>query len=275
MIKRILIGLGGTEYGTTAINHAVALAMAHNAELTGVSVLDEGRLIATGPVPIGGGHYAHELSEHRLIKGQELVEWSVKEFTDACQAAGIRHRVLREVGEPFSLMTDQARYHDLMVFGLRSLFEFDLVPDPHDALVRMVQAGVRPLLAVSQGYYEIKKVLIAYSGSMESAKTMKLFVQMRLWPNCEVRIASFEDGGRDAMRLVTEAAEYCQSHQLAVEVDCVNGSPKDQLLPYAESWGADLTVIGNSAKNLLLRRFMGETALHAIRHANRPLFLAQ
>lgn len=275
MIKRILVGLGGTEYTTTAINHAVALAMAHNTELTGVSVLDEERLVATGPVPIGGGRYARELSEHRLIKGQELVEWSVKEFTDACQAAGIRHRVLREVGEPLSLMTEQARYHDLMVFGLRSLFEFDLVPDPHDALVRLVQAGVRPLLAVSQGYCEIKKVLIAYSGSMESANMMKHFVQMRLWPNCEIRIVSFEDGGRHATRLVADAAEYCQSHRLAVEVDCVQDSPKYQLLPYAESWGADMTVIGNSAKNLLLRRIIGETALQAIRTANRPLFLAQ
>jgi len=34
-------------------------------------------------------------------------------------------------------------------------------------------------------------------------------------------------------------------------------------------------VIGNSAKNLLLRRIFGETALHAIRNAKGPLFLAQ
>lgn len=275
MIKRILVGLGGTEYAVTATNYALALAMEHDAELTGVSVLDEVRLTATGPAPIGAGHYAHRLAEHRLIKGQELAEWSVKQFEEACQAAGVRHRVLREIGEPFALMIDEARYHDLMVFGLRSLFEFDLVPDPQDALVRMVQAGVRPLLAVSQGFHPIKKILIAYSGSMESAITMKQFVQMRLWPRSEIRIVSFEDGGRDARRLVAEAAQYCQSHQLAVETDCVNGSPRELLLPYAQSWGADLTVIGNSAKNLLLRRIFGETALHAIRNADRPLFLAQ
>ncbi len=58
-------------------------------------------------------------------------------------------------------------------------------------------------------------------------------------------------------------------------VQCINGSPKEQLLPYAESWGADLMVMGNSAKNLLLRRLFGETALDVIRNANLPLFLAQ
>jgi nucleotide-binding universal stress UspA family protein len=275
MIKRILVGLGGTEYATTATNHAVALALAHNAELTGVSVLDEVRLTATGPVPLGGSHYAHQLAEYRLIRGQELLEWSVKQFEEACQQAGVRYNVVRDVGEPFSLMIKEARYHDLMVFGLRSIFEFDLVPDPQDSLVRLVQSGVRPLLAVPPGFHQIKKVLIAYSGSMESAKTMKHFMQLRLWPQSQIRIVSFEDGGRNAEKLVEEAANYCRAHEFAVETECVQGSPKAKLLSYAKDWGADLTVIGNSAKNLLLRRIFGETALHAIRNSDLPLFLAQ
>ena len=63
--------------------------------------------------------------------------------------------------------------------------------------------------------------------------------------------------------------------KVLIGVQCINGSPKEQLLPYAESWGADLMVMGNSAKNLLLRRLFGETALDVIRNANLPLFLAQ
>ena len=53
------------------------------------------------------------------------------------------------------------------------------------------------------------------------------------------------------------------------------GSPKHQLLSYAEEWGADLIVAGNSHKNLLLRRIFGETALNLITNADRPLFLGQ
>jgi nucleotide-binding universal stress UspA family protein len=117
--------------------------------------------------------------------------------------------------------------------------------------------------------------LIAYSGSMESAKAMKHFVQMRLWPEATVRVITFDDNNPEATQLLADASEYCRAHSLTVETERLPGSPKEQLLPYAERWGADLTVIGNSAKNLLLRRIFGETALHAIRHANRPLFLAQ
>jgi len=275
MLKRILVGLGGTEFTVSAINQSVALAIAHDAEVTGVSIIDKGRLTYVGPVPIGGGHYAHQLADDRMEKAKERCERAVQEFTDACRAAGVRHQVLREVGEPFTLMIDQARYHDLMIFGLRSLFEFDLVPDPHDALVRLVQAGVRPLIAVSKGFYSVKKVLIAYSGSMESAKAMKRFVQMRLWPEAKLRIVTFEHQADKAEQLVGDAADYCRAHGFEPEEAVVPDSPKDQLLPYAEEWGADLTVVGNSAKNLLLRRIFGETALHAIQNANRPLFLAQ
>jgi nucleotide-binding universal stress UspA family protein len=110
---------------------------------------------------------------------------------------------------------------------------------------------------------------------MESAKAMKHFVQMRLWPQAQVRIVSFADGRAGTEQFLADAAEYCSAHGLQVETCAVSGSAKDQLLPYAEQWGADITVIGNSAKNLLLRRIFGETALQAIRHANRPLFLAQ
>jgi nucleotide-binding universal stress UspA family protein len=199
----------------------------------------------------------------------------VEKFAEACRAAGVRHQVKLEVGEPFTRMIEEARYHDLMVFGLRSLFEFELVPDPQNALVRLVQEGVRPLIAVSKGYYPVKKVLIAYSGSMESAKAMKRFVQLRLWPDAKLRIINFNYDIDKAEQLVSDAADYCRAHGFDPEIACVNESPKKHLIPYSEEWGADLTVVGNSAKSLMLRRLFGETALHAIQTANRPLFLAQ
>ena len=69
--------------------------------------------------------------------------------------------------------------------------------------------------------------------------------------------------------------EFCRAHGLAAETECVTGSPKEHLLSYIQNWGADLTVLGNSAQNLILRRIFGETALHVIRNAEQPLFLAQ
>ncbi len=275
MLKRILVGLGGTEYTPTAVRQAIELALAHDAQVTGVSVVDTQRLNSMGPLPLPPTQYGQAVRNVRLTMARELVEQAIEHFAEACAQSGVQHRVLKEEGEPFSLLISEARYHDLMVFGLRSLFEYDIVPDPHDALVRLVQAGVRPIVAVDRGYRPVKKVLIAYSGSMESAKAMKRFVQLRLWPEAKLRLVTFEHQVDEAEQLVGDAADYCRAHGFEPEEVYVPDSAKQHLLSEAAEWGADLLVVGNSGKNLLLRRVFGATALHVIRHTDRPLFLAQ
>lgn len=275
MIKRILLGLGGTPYTPFDIARAIELAQQHDAEITGVTVVDVRRLSRIGPVPLGTSESARELREFRLEVAQEHVERSTDEFSTACRKAGVPCVIRKEEGNPFELMASCARYHDLMIFGLKSLFEHHVVTEPHDALIRLITSGVRPLLAVSPDSRPIRKVLIAYSGSMESAKTMKYFAQLRLWPKAHVRVVTFAYMIEHAEQLLADAAEYLRKHGFEPEEDYVPTSPKYELLSYAANWGADLIVAGNSARSLLLRRIFGETALNLITTADRPLFLAQ
>jgi nucleotide-binding universal stress UspA family protein len=279
MIKRILVGLGGTDFTTVAIRRAVELAQIHQAQLTGVTVIDVERLKRVGPVPLGAGEAAHELREHRLQVSQQCVKKAIREFENACNTGGVTHHVCREEGDPFELLMSRARYHDLVIFGLRSIFDYGILGDedyhPSDALCRLLSAGVRPIIAISKEYRPIRRVLIAYSGSMESAKTMRRFVQLHLWPDVTLRIVTFQHLFDKGERLCADAAEYCQAHGLEPEVLCHSGLPAECLLPEAADWEADLIVIGNSAQSLLMRRIFGETALHVIRNAEIPLFLCQ
>ena len=55
MLKRILIGLGGSEHVVPAINRAVTLALPDDAKLNGISIIDVGQVPNVGPVPLGGG----------------------------------------------------------------------------------------------------------------------------------------------------------------------------------------------------------------------------
>ena len=191
MIKRILVGLGGTAYTPFAIARSIELAQQHGAELTGVTVVDVDRLSCIGPVPLVALANSWELRKFRLQVAQEHVEEATDRLVSSCCNIGVTYEVRQEEGNPFDLMASCARYHDLMVFGLKSLFEHEVVHDPHDVLVRLVAEGVRPLLAVSADARPIRRVRIAYSGSMESAKTMKWFVQLGLWPKAQPRIVTF------------------------------------------------------------------------------------
>jgi len=277
MIKRILVGLGGTPYTSVAIERAVKLAKQYDAEITGVTVENPERIAKVGLVPKGVLHAAREAAKERARVTREAVEDAIGALESACTAEGIKYRVKREEREdPFDLMISLARYHDLMIFGLRSIFEYDIsFEDPKDTLARLISAGVRPIIAVSNKFRPIQKVMIAYSGSMESAKTMKRFVQLRLWPDAALKIVNFQSHEEKARQLLSDAAEYCRAHGYHVEHDSNPGSPKDFLLPMATQWQADMIVLGNSAGNLLLKRLIGETSLHIIRNADRPLFLSQ
>jgi nucleotide-binding universal stress UspA family protein len=271
MIKRILVGLAGTTYTPVSIEFAISLARTHDAEVTGVTVLDTRRVRS-------GAASAEDAAtpDQRIAITQARITQSICDFEAACLTANIKHRVVAETGEAFTTLVDLARYHDLMVFGLRSVFEYDfLAGDPESILVRLVGAGVRPLIAVSEKFHEISRVLIAYSGSMESAKAMKRFVQMRLWPNAELKILTFHPSDNKANELLQAAEDYCRAHSFSVCHQSNPGDPQLLLLAAANLWQADMIVMGNSARSVWLRKALGDTLLGALRDTQIPLFLAQ
>ena len=254
MIKRILVGLGGTPFTRVATRRAIELAQAHGAELTGITILGSDRLDA---------------------ESRERVENAAQSFKNACSDAAIVHQVEQETGDPFDLLLSHAHYHDVIVFGLRSLFDYGLVDEPHDALVRLVREGVRPIIAAAPEYRAVRRVLVAYSGSMESAKAMKRFVQLRPWEGVALQIVRFGRKTDEAEQLLGDAATYCRCHGFEVEVKHLSGSATDGLLPHAKQSNADLIVLGESLRSLLARHLLGDTLVHVIRNSDRPLFLAQ
>lgn len=275
MIHRILVGLGDARYSRSATATAIDLARVHDASLTGISVLDFEGMAYQGPIARGGAGLARELREKRVKEATDVMDGIVDEFAATCEKAGVGFDVRRHDGDPFEWMIRDARYHDVVVCGLQHLFEHGVVEEPPAELVRLVEAGVRPLVAVTDQAAQVKRVLVAYSGSMESAKAMKSFVQMRPWPEASLRIVTFDPSEEHARELLSDAGEYCEAHGFSVETEHVSGAARGQLLPYAAQHDADLIVMGNSAKRLFMRRLFGETMLETVRSADRALYLTQ
>jgi nucleotide-binding universal stress UspA family protein len=169
MLKRILVALSGTPFTPVAVRQAVQLARQHGASITGVTVVDIERLSDVGPVPLGGGSAAHELTEHRVSVTQDRVEKEIAEFERAYRHASIPYVVDRERGDAFELLLAPWRYHDLIVIGLSGLFEYGVVHNPDDLIIQLVYRGAGPILAVTSEYHEVNRVLVAYSGSRQSA----------------------------------------------------------------------------------------------------------
>ncbi len=273
MIKRILVALSGTPFTGAAVQHALELARIHGAEITGVTDIDLARLAMVGPVPLGAEAAANELVGQRIQLTQQHVEEAVAQFEKACADAGTTCAVVRETGSPFAKLVSLWRYHDLTIAGLRGLFEYGVVHNPDDVIVQLITKGVRPILAVAKSFRTVHRVLVAYNGSMESAKALKRFVQLRLWPRVALGIVCFERPSAESEALLSDAAHYCSVHGYEAETMLAEGSPRDRILEHAAGWKADLLVMGATSRVRILRHVLGDTALHVVRHAEIPVFL--
>ena len=275
MTKRILVALSGTPLTASAVQHALELAKTHDAEITGVTDIDLAKVASVGPIPMGAGAAATELVEHRLQLTEQHVTESIERFESACAEAGVSCSVVRETGNPYEKLISLWRYHDFTVAGLRGLFEYGIFHNPDDVLIQLIAKGVRPILAVAREYRPIRNVLVAYSGSMESAKALKRFVQLRLWPDIALKIVSFDRAHEKTDSLLADAAGYCRLHGYEAETQHLEGSPTKHLLEHADQCKADLIVMGSSSRARIFQHLLGDTTLHAIRHAEIPLFLTQ
>lgn len=277
MIRRILLGVGGTPFSDVSIHRAVELAARHQASVTAVTVLDEARLDRVGPVPIGGGAAAAELREYRRSKTRAHIDGVLDLLSERCAAAQVPLALHREQGSPFELMIDHGRYHDLSIFGLRSMFEYDVLSDfdvdPAVFLRDLIGGGVRPLLASTDELTEIQRVLIAYSGSVHSAESMKAFIRLCPWPNVELRLLVCERSEEAAGELLAHAAAYCRAHGYEPQERHLPGDAKSAVLDEADEWNADLIVLGSSATSWLAAIFQETTMLHLVRHSPCSLFI--
>ena len=275
MILKILLGLDSTPSTDVSIRQCTELAKQHNLELMGISVVNVKKLENVGSYPIGAGIYAKRLREFRLKTSDEHVEKAIMNFESACGTAGVSYSVKRETGKPVDVMVSRARYHDLIVMGLRSPFDYEVVKAPKNMICRLAAKGVRPVLAFGSQYRSIRRVLINYDGSIGSANAMKQFVQMGLWPNATIRIVFFGGGIGDAKQLLADASKYCHNYGFEADVEHILANNGTQLLTHAADWDTDLIVMGNPSRKFLTHTIFGDSTIHAIECSDISIFLSQ
>lgn len=275
MIKRILVGLTDKPSAAVSTQRAINLSRLHGAEIAGVTVVDTAALEAVGPTPLGAAEQARQLREHRREVTREHVDEAVLQFEKLCEEAGVAHEVFREVGRPLERMIQLSRYYDLVILNLHELFDYGVAAEPDETVLKLVHAGVRPILACAPDHGNIRRIMVAYNGTIEAAKAMRRLIHLRIWPEAEIKVVCFELPPDEATVLLRDAAQYCRAHGVAPETEYFPGSPKKELLGAAKAWDADLIVVGTSTRRRLLHWILGDVPHTLIRNSDLHLFLAQ
>lgn len=272
MIKKILVALGGSQYMESVIATAISQAKRHGAVLHGVAVVDETLIDHGESVPIGAGDAAREAREKRMEAARRGANEALARFVTTCGEAGVD--VTSEVieGDAVECLRLAWRFQDVGIIGVREAFDYDVVAHDPTHVVRLINEGVRPLIAVDSKTTEMHRVLIAFNGSFESCKSLKQWALTHAQNDVVVRVLTVGDECCDDD--LESARAYVEAHDVAsADTLRIKGDPDTEILREANAWNADLIVAGSTGRNWLKRMMIGDTARVLVEQTNIALFL--
>ncbi len=278
MSRRIVVGLDGTEYCKSAIRVACLAAEAFDGVLVGVAVVDEPGIDASARgAGVGSYHYAKSTRELRMTNAEQSTRKWLEDFEETCKTANVRCELAHHHGVPFQAIVDESRYADLIVIGVRTNFHPETSDEHGDTLRRLMQSGVCPVLAVPKETDLPKRVVIAYDGSVYSARAMRAYVQLgSIRPDHDSLIllhVGEPSKSEDHVQLV-RAHKYIAGYGFEVELVRRDGHPNEVIEQVAEEYAPSMVVIGAyGRKGIIQNLFFGSTADRLIKNERAPLFV--
>ncbi|MDX6750957.1 universal stress protein [Geminicoccaceae bacterium 1502E] len=276
MIRRILVGVSGTPGLADKLAYVVELAARHRAEIGALSIVEVERLADLQPSPLGGSDAGDLAAAERIRQSSDNAEQTLRELERLGPQHGVAVTRLERRGDPLDELLRACRYHDLLVLSLRGWFEEGVLEEPENALLKLLASGVRPILGLAATQSPIGKVMIAYNGSVESARAMKLYAQLRLWGEVPVDLVCAEEGEgmESCATLLDDASAYLRAHGLDCTTACLPEATPETLLAHAQAVGADLVVMGGSYRRVLLSQRCGPHTLGVFRSTPLPVLFA-
>jgi nucleotide-binding universal stress UspA family protein len=273
MLKRILVGVNGTQYSRAAVDIAVGLAQRHQGSVIGLAVVDLPHLTAPQPIPLGGSGYKVERDEIVLANARIAANRFLAEFSTVAAAASVPSQSLQLEGDPVALLAAHAQQADLLVVGRKS--EQPELGVPASRVLRdLLHQTTRPVLCVPQAAPQDGAVLVAYDGSPQAAKTLQAFVHLNLAAQRETHVLTVVRSPADREH-AEHAVSYLHLHDRPahLHLDSSGAPPAKVILEAAARHGAGVIVLGAFGQPALKEFFFGSVTRSLLDQSQVPLFL--
>jgi nucleotide-binding universal stress UspA family protein len=243
MLTSVLLYLRGARSANSAIKVGVDLAREASSRLRGLTLVDTRRAQeashSESAVYADIAHRRQALLEQRHIRVRRAL-------SSACLAADLDFDVRRVAGDPFKILPRESQFHDLVVtsLGLAAQRVRSDAERRGRELLRLLHAGVRPLMVLPPKKHKLQRVLLVYDGSDASGHAIRSFLGLELLPAADVRLLAVGANDAAARHSLRDMADYCSTRRRRLETGWVRGSVRRVLAPFAARWQADLVVLG-------------------------------
>jgi nucleotide-binding universal stress UspA family protein len=271
MFRYALVALKPAPQQQYLVEFAVSLALRHNMELAGVSVIDEYRLTAPEPVPLGGGAFKTELDLQRLEDARQGAEEAAAALAAAAQSQRVRTTVEVCDGDVVEQVVRRVHAADCLICGHTAGSD----ASERSLLNSILSHNPRPAIVVPDAPFAGHNIMVAYDGSFQSSRALREFAISNLCQGRNIAVVSLHKDIREASRLADEAVSLLKRHGIAAVPygSALSGNIGRQLLAEAKRLDAGLLVMGAFGHHSVRTFFFGSTTSEILNTLPIPVFL--
>lgn len=269
-----MLVVDGSEAGIAAQNFALKIAQQKKAPITGIGVLDITWIVEPLPEPFVGTAYSIYGAEEIEHEHQHVSEALIN-FAKACKEKDVSYRYVEEKGSPARVIEDLSHRHDLIIMGQTTEFHFEL-EKPNDLTVKQVaRDNPRPILVVPSSYKESGNVMVAYDGSLQSARSLHMFLLLGLGEGKKIDVLTINKKQERAEEIARKAQAFCVSHGLQCAIHPIESteSPSSIILEKTKELSSEVLVMGAFSHPTIREVLFGSSTLDLIEKGNVPLFI--
>ncbi len=278
MIKRILVGVDGSEHSGAALRYAVWLGKRLDATVSGLHVVDivsiEGSFFHDISGSLGFEPYLDFTAKMRAAL-QERGRGLLEEFERQCDAARTRHDSRLTIGVVASDLCDGAREADLLVIGYRGAnarFTTGLLGSVTESATRQC---TRPVLVTPAEFQEIRSPMLAWDGSERASGAMRAAADLCTALALPLAVVTIARDAEDGEAIIAHARRYLSSYAIAVDYKVEVGQAWEQIPLRLREGGHDLVFMGSHGHSRIVEWVLGSTTEFVLRNAHCPVFLSR
>ncbi len=200
-------------------------------------------------------------------------------FESAVADAGIEHVEMVQEGVPVQRIVEDMKYHDLLVIGRDPhLFYGHPKKETPDTLASVVKATVAPSIVVSDSYTTIRRLVVAYDGSLASARTVRDYAYLKPFgPDVAVHLVNvYEKDSSESELMLSLLKRYLAAHGIeATAASFKSNDTRTAILDYSRDVDADMLAIGSHSVSGIKRIAFGSITEKLLKECPLPLFLNQ
>ncbi len=277
MVRRIVVGIDGSNYSKTAIDIACQRAHLTGAAVVGVGVIDlPGISKQEAGAAAGASYYAHKAEETKIKDAKQKMSGFIADFRSVCDKYKVNYEVHSTEGVPFEEIIKVANFADLIYIGIKTFFHFETTSKPGETVMRILKYASCPVAAIPENIEFPQHVIVALDHSKESARGLREFVDLYedkdIFSDIDFYLVS-AGTEQEFSPLHASALHYLKTHGLDAVSIIKDGKPSQVIISEAKKRMPSMVVLGAYGQQGISRLFYGSTAKKVVEDGNIPVIV--